>query len=68
MNTRPTCLIRLPAVIERIGYGKAWIYHLISEGLFPTPVKIGACAVAFIEREIEEWILLTNSNPLREDN
>ncbi|WP_431355426.1 AlpA family phage regulatory protein [Dryocola clanedunensis] len=32
-------------------------------GLFPTLVKISACAVAFVEREIEEWILLTNSNP-----
>ncbi|EPJ9673715.1 helix-turn-helix transcriptional regulator [Citrobacter farmeri] len=39
------------------------IYHIISEELFPAPVKIGARAVAFVEREIEEWILLTNSNP-----
>ncbi|VTP15868.1 Prophage CP4-57 regulatory protein (AlpA) [Phytobacter ursingii] len=63
MNTQPTRLIRLPIVIEHTVYGKAWIFHLISERLFPTPVKIGECAVAFEEREIEEWILLTNSNP-----
>ncbi|WP_411722627.1 helix-turn-helix transcriptional regulator [Pantoea agglomerans] len=40
------------------------IYHLISEKLFPVPVKIGARAVAFMKRDIEEGILLTNSNPL----
>ncbi len=63
MNTQPTYLIRLPVVIQRIGYGKTWIYHLLSEEPCPTPVKIGACAFAFMGREIEEWILLTNSNP-----
>ncbi len=34
MNNQPTRLIRLPEVIARTGYGKAWIYHLISKGRF----------------------------------
>ncbi|MCV5374220.1 AlpA family phage regulatory protein, partial [Escherichia coli] len=29
MNNQPTRLIRLPEVIARTGYGKAWIYNLI---------------------------------------
>ncbi|PLG85713.1 helix-turn-helix transcriptional regulator, partial [Klebsiella quasipneumoniae] len=42
MNNQATRLIRLPEVLERTGYGKAWIYRLISEGRFPAPVKEGA--------------------------
>lgn len=56
MKNQPTRLIRLPEVLARTGYGKAWIYRLISEGRFPQPVKIGLCAVAFVESEVEDWI------------
>ncbi|EAR7757605.1 helix-turn-helix transcriptional regulator [Citrobacter freundii] len=56
MNNQATRLIRLPEVLERTGYGKAWIYRLINEGKFPAPVKIGVRAIAFIESEIDDWI------------
>ena len=59
MNTTDTTnhsLIRLPEVLKRTGFGKAWIYRLISEGRFPAPVKIGVRAVAFVESEIDAWI------------
>ncbi|EHY2293645.1 TPA: helix-turn-helix transcriptional regulator [Escherichia coli] len=56
MNQHTTRLIRLPEVLNRTGYGKAWIYHLISKGCFPSPVKIGSRAVAFVESEVEDWI------------
>ncbi|EFS1132608.1 AlpA family transcriptional regulator [Salmonella enterica] len=56
MNTTNQSLIRLPEVLKRTGFGKAWIYRLISEGRFPTPVKIGVRAVAFVESEVDEWI------------
>ena len=56
MNTINQSLIRLPEVLKRTGFGKAWIYRLISEGRFPAPVKIGVRAVAFVESEVEEWI------------
>lgn len=59
MNVQPPRLIRLPAVIERTGYGKAWIYRLISMGRFPRPVKIGIRAIAFVEGEVDDWIQLT---------
>lgn len=44
-------LIRLPEVMKKTGFGKAWIYRLISKGCFPQPVKIGLRAVAFVESE-----------------
>jgi len=56
MNTTNQSLIRLPEVLKRTGFSKAWIYRLISEGRFPAPVKIGVRAVAFVESEVDEWI------------
>lgn len=56
MKTQNTKLIRLPAVIERTGYSRSWIYELINQKQFPQPIKIGSRAVAFIESEIEEFL------------
>ncbi|ECC1758079.1 AlpA family phage regulatory protein, partial [Salmonella enterica subsp. arizonae] len=42
-------LIRLSEVIRRTGFGKTWIYTLIKTGRFPSQVKTGVRAVAFIE-------------------
>ncbi|HCT6997930.1 AlpA family transcriptional regulator [Providencia rettgeri] len=50
-------LIRLPEVMRRTGYGKAWIYVLISRNEFPKPVKIGSRSIAFVESEIDRWVL-----------
>lgn len=49
-------LIRLPEVMRRTGYGKAWIYKLIQQGKFPQSVKIGTRSIAFVESEVNEWI------------
>lgn len=49
-------LIRLPEVQRRTGFGKAWIYRLMSQGKFPASVKIGSRSIAFVESEIDEWI------------
>ena len=49
-------LIRLTEVCRRTGFSKVWIYRLISEGRFPTPVRTGTRAVAFVESEIDAWI------------
>ncbi|EAB5048148.1 AlpA family transcriptional regulator [Salmonella enterica] len=62
MNQPCTRLIRLSAVMNKTGFGKAWIYRLISQNRFPQPVKIGIRAIAFIESEIDEWIQLTIEN------
>lgn len=62
MNQPCTRLIRLSEVMNKTGFGKAWIYRLISQNRFPQPVKIGIRAIAFIENEIDEWIQLTIEN------
>ena len=62
MNQPCTRLIRLSEVMNKTGFGKAWLYRLISQNRFPQPVKIGIRAIAFIESEIDEWIQLTIEN------
>ncbi|MDN4623674.1 MULTISPECIES: helix-turn-helix transcriptional regulator [Enterobacterales] len=62
VTTNTTRLIRLPEVLHKTGYKKAWIYRLISENRFPKPIKLGSRAVAFIEIEVDEWISNTISN------
>ncbi|WAH53776.1 AlpA family transcriptional regulator [Pseudescherichia vulneris] len=49
-------LIRLPEVQRRTGYSKAWIYRLMSQKRFPSAIKIGSRAIAFVESEVDEWI------------
>lgn len=49
-------LIRLPEVMRRTSYGKAWIYRLIETGQFPQSVKIGSRSIAFVESEVDAWV------------
>ena len=49
-------LIRLPEVLRRTGFGKTWIYTLIKTGRFPSQIKTGVRAIAFIESEVDAWI------------
>lgn len=50
-------LIRLPEVIEKIRLKKSSIYHLISLNQFPRPIKLGPRSVAWVESEVDEWVV-----------
>lgn len=65
----PQAILRLPAVIDRIGLSRSTIYLRISEGTFPKQVSLGARAVGFVESEIEEWLSrqIEKSRKLRPD-
>jgi prophage regulatory protein len=49
-------LIRLPVVLDRVGYSRSRIYELIKAQKFPKPVKLGVRASAWVEEEVDEWI------------
>ncbi len=49
--------LRMSEVEDKIGYKKSWIYKAVKDGQFPEPVKLGQRAIAFIEDEIDEWML-----------
>lgn len=50
-------LIKLKDVMSNTGLGRSTIYKYIAEGMFPKPVSLGARAVAWVESEVEDWIL-----------
>lgn len=49
-------LLRLPAVIERVGFGRSWIYTEMKAGRFPKPVAVGTHRVAWRASEVQAWI------------
>ena len=49
-------LFRLPAVVQITGRSKPSIYKDVKEGRFPSPIKIGDRAVAWVSTDIEKWV------------
>ena len=52
-----TTLLRLPEVLTRTGLSRSSLYLEISRGKFPKQIAIGSRTVAWIEEEVEGWIL-----------
>lgn len=52
----PTTILRRPLVEARTGMSKSSIYLAIQKGQFPRPIKLGARAVGWLERDIDIWI------------
>lgn len=50
-------LIDLKEVIHRTNLSRTQVYKAIWRDTFPKPVKIGKRKIAFVEEEIENWIL-----------
>jgi prophage regulatory protein len=51
-----TCILRLPAVLERTGLSKSQIYKMLGEGTFPTPVHLSSRSVGWPSEAIDGWI------------
>jgi len=49
-------ILRLPDVIDRVGFSRSSIYALVSSGCFPLPIKIGPRAIGWLDADISEWI------------
>ncbi|RBP80830.1 AlpA family transcriptional regulator [Shewanella putrefaciens] len=50
-------LIRLKNVIDTTGLARSTIYKYIDKGIFPKAVTLGGRVVAWVESEVQEWIL-----------
>lgn len=50
-------LIRLKEVLHLTGLARSSVYRLVSAKDFPAPVSLGDRAVAWIESEIQDWVL-----------
>lgn len=49
-------LIKLKEVKEMTTLAKPTIYRLIAAGMFPKQVSTGDRSVAWVEKEVEDWI------------
>ena len=50
-------LIKIKEVIKMTSLSRATIYKYMADGGFPKPVSLGAKAVAWVEDEVENWIV-----------
>ena len=50
-------LIKLTEVMASTGLARSTVYKYIKTGTFPKPVPQGERAVAWLENEIQEWIM-----------
>lgn len=50
-------LIKLKDVMDITGLGRSTIYKYITEATFPKPVSLGKKSVAWVESEVQEWIM-----------
>ncbi|TKB51819.1 AlpA family transcriptional regulator [Ferrimonas aestuarii] len=50
-------LIKLKDVMYTTGLARSTVYKYMNEGNFPKPVSLGERNVAWLESEIQDWIL-----------
>jgi prophage regulatory protein len=53
---RRSQMVRLPEVSELVGLGSSTIRAKVAEGPFPTPVRIGARAIAWRLSDVEQYL------------
>ncbi len=49
-------ILRLTAVLEKLGISKATVYRWIQTEGFPSPIHLGPRAVGWTEDSIEKWV------------
>ncbi|MEZ8196061.1 AlpA family transcriptional regulator [Vibrio cortegadensis] len=59
-------LIRLKEVINQTALSRSAIYRQMNAGEFPQSVSLGDRAVAWVEAEVQEWIIDKVSQSNRE--
>ncbi len=55
--TPPARLLRLPNVLDRVPHSKTELYRRIRLGTFPKSVRLGLNSVAWLESDINQYIL-----------
>lgn len=52
----PDRLLRIEAVIAKVGFKKTKIYELIGEGKFPPKLPLPGKVACWSERQLDDWI------------
>ena len=53
----PKRLIKIKEALYVASLSKTELYRRIAAGTFPKPVRLGPQRVAFLEKDVENWIL-----------
>ena len=48
--------LRLPAVLQKVGMSKSFVYDLITQDKFPKPVKVSSRISCWVTAEVEQWV------------
>ena len=51
-----TRILRLPAVIARVGLSRSSLYRFIRSERFPAPRRLGPNSVGWCEADVEDWL------------
>ncbi|MEH0691015.1 AlpA family transcriptional regulator [Vibrio cholerae] len=57
MPNKPIRLIRLNEVLAMTGLSKSGVYRSIEKRQFPKQVSLGDRAVAWVESEVQAWVI-----------
>jgi prophage regulatory protein len=49
-------VLRWPEVQLRVGICRSHVHNLVSQGKFPSPIKLGARASGWLESEVNTWL------------
>ncbi|WP_439709266.1 helix-turn-helix transcriptional regulator [Escherichia albertii] len=49
-------MVDMAFIVKFTGLTDKWFYKLISEGLFPTPIKMGRSS-RWLESEVRQWLV-----------
>ncbi len=52
-----TSFLRFPQVRARVNLSRSSVYLKMENGEFPQPISLGVRAVAWLESDIDAWIL-----------
>jgi len=67
MKNQPPTLLTREVVLKKLGFSRSTLYKLISEGIFPKPVHLSKHKVFWLEKEINQWILIKCDNTANTD-
>ena len=48
--------LRLPAVLQKVGMSKSFVYDLITQDKFPKPVKVSSRISCWVAAEVDQWV------------
>ncbi|EKF9565280.1 AlpA family transcriptional regulator [Vibrio cholerae] len=54
---RPMRFLKLKEVMEKTALSRSAIYRKMNDGEFPQSVSLGDRAVAWVESEVQDWVI-----------